>query len=185
MQRIREIITFNDQLPASSRMKLRLYLSMVFGCPYEGNIPFEKSFALIEKLTDWGISDFEIGDTIGIATPKQVSEFLYALKDRFNIDQFGMHFHNTRGMAIANVLASYQEGIRTFSSSAGGIGGCPYASGSAGNVATEEVVFLLSGQGYTSLPDPRNVANAAIKLNSFLKKPLISNLALYYQKNPH
>jgi hydroxymethylglutaryl-CoA lyase len=165
LQRIKEMMDYNNCLPSHQKMQTRVYFSMVFGCPYEGDVPFDKTFKLIEQLSLWGITDFEIGDTIGVAGPKQVEDFLKQLKQRFNIDQFAMHFHDTRGMGIANVLCSLEAGIKSFSSSAGGIGGCPYALGSAGNVATEEVVYLLERSGFTCLPDSKKVAHAAIKLN--------------------
>ncbi|MDH4467220.1 MAG: hydroxymethylglutaryl-CoA lyase [Bacteriovoracaceae bacterium] len=183
MQRIQEMISYNNELPTHQKMHMRVYLSMVFGCPYEGDVPYEKTFKLIEQLLQWGITDFEIGDTIGVAGPKQVEDFLKQLKQHFHIDQFAMHFHDTRGMGIANVLISLEVGIKSFSSSAGGIGGCPYALGSAGNVATEEVIYLFERFGLTNLPDPKKVAQAAIKLNEKIHRPMSSKLSQYYQKN--
>lgn len=182
MQRIREIIETNQKLNPSERMEVRVYLSMVFGCPYEGQVPFAKTFALMDQLQAMGVKDMEMGDTIGVATPWDVGDFLTQLRARhFDFSQLGMHFHDTRGTAIANICASYQAGVRTFSSSAGGLGGCPYAVGSMGNVATEEVIYVLK-QGL--LLDGEKIAQAAWKLSSSLSAEAtgrLSKLARYYQ----
>ena len=183
--RIKEMTVFNDQLALEKKINIRVYLSMVFGCPYEGDVPFSKTFHLIDQLWDLGIRDIELGDTIGIAVPSQVNEFISQLKQKYPIENFGMHFHDTRGMAIVNLYASFLGGVRTFSSSAGGLGGCPYAVGSAGNVASEEVVRLLESLGLTSppanTPDPELLAQAAIELLNEMNRRPYSKLTMYYQ----
>lgn len=123
-------------------VKVRGYLSTVFGCPYEGNVPVQKVLSLSTQMLDMGCYEVSLGDTIGIATPPQVQEILSALAIIPN-DRLALHFHDTRGMALANVLTGLEMGITTFDGSAGGIGGCPYAKGASGNVSMEELVYLF------------------------------------------
>lgn len=125
----------------------RGYVSTVFGCPYEGEVNVEDVMKVSEKLFEMGISELSLGDTIGIATPNQVQVLLEQFLKRFPEDKIALHFHDTRGMAIANIYASLQMGMTTFDSSLGGLGGCPYAPGASGNVATDDVLYMLHGMG--------------------------------------
>lgn len=129
------------------KVKMRGYVSTAFGCPYEGKLEVKKLISVVRRFLQLGVEEVSIGDTIGVATPRQVRDTLKDLKNEFSLPQLAMHFHDTRGMALANILVSVEEGITTFDSSAGGLGGCPYAKGSTGNVATEDVWYLLQSLG--------------------------------------
>lgn len=126
---------------------VRGYISTVFGCPYEGQVSINNVIQVADKLLEMGIDELSLGDTIGTASPKQVQLVLESLLKRYPIDRFALHFHDTRGTALANVLMSLEMGMTTFDSSAGGLGGCPYAPGASGNVATEDLLYMLHGMG--------------------------------------
>ncbi|KJJ41695.1 hydroxymethylglutaryl-CoA lyase [Bacillus subtilis] len=126
-----------------ANLSTRAYLSTVFGCPYEKDVPIEQVIRFSEALFEFGISELSLGDTIGAANPVQVETVLEALLARFPANQIAMHFHDTRGTALANVVTALQMGITVFDGSAGGLGGCPYAPGSSGNAATEDIVYML------------------------------------------
>lgn len=126
---------------------VRGYISTVFGCPYEGQVSINHVIQVVDKLLEMGIEELSLGDTVGAASPKQVQIVLENLLKRYPIDKFALHFHDTRGMALANVLMALEMGITTFDSSAGGLGGCPYAPGASGNVATEDLLYMLHHMG--------------------------------------
>jgi hydroxymethylglutaryl-CoA lyase len=128
-------------------IKLRGYVSTAFGCPYEGFVPEEHVLRVTGRLFDLGIGEVSIGDTIGVATPGDVDRVMLPLLDHFPADALAVHFHDTRGTALVNVLRSLQLGITTFDSSSAGLGGCPYAPGASGNLATEDLVYMLRGMG--------------------------------------
>jgi hydroxymethylglutaryl-CoA lyase len=128
-------------------LRVRGYLSTAFGCPYEGHVAPERVAELSARLIDMGVFEVAVSDTIGIAHPGQVAQVLAAVLPRVPAEQIALHFHDTRGMALANVLASLPLGIRTFDASAGGLGGCPYAPGAAGNLATDDLIYMLDGLG--------------------------------------
>ena len=128
-------------------MTVRAYISTAYGCPYEGEVPHSKLLKVIERFQKMGVREISIGDTTGVARPRQVRESLKEIKKVFGLDKIAMHFHDTRGMALSNILVSLEEGVTTFDSSAGGLGGCPYAKGATGNVATEDVWYLCHSQG--------------------------------------
>lgn len=142
-------------------IRVRGYLSTVFGCPYEGEVAPEKVISGIQKLLALGCYEVSLGDTIGIAHPKQTNDLLGLLLAEFSASQLAMHFHDTRGLALANILVSLEHGIRRFDASAGGIGGCPYAKGASGNVATEEVAYLMERMGIHTGVDALKVAQAS------------------------
>ncbi|MEC1546766.1 hydroxymethylglutaryl-CoA lyase [Bacillus rugosus] len=126
-----------------ANLSTRAYLSTVFGCPYEKDVPIEQVIRLSDALFEFGISELSLGDTIGAANPAQVETVLEALLARFPANQIALHFHDTRGTALANMVTALQMGITVFDGSAGGLGGCPYAPGSSGNAATEDIVYML------------------------------------------
>jgi hydroxymethylglutaryl-CoA lyase len=128
-------------------LRVRGYLSTAFGCPYEGVVPTDKVIDVVERLLALGAFEVAVSDTIGVAHPGQVRAVLDALTARVAPGQLALHFHDTRGTALANVLAALPYGITTFDASAGGLGGCPYAPGAAGNLATEDLVYMLDGLG--------------------------------------
>lgn len=125
----------------------RGYVSTAFGCPFEGAVRVEDVLRVTGRLIDLGVDEVGISDTIGVGTPNQVVDLIGALRDVVELDRIALHFHDTRGTALANVLAALQMGIGTFDSSAGGLGGCPYAPGASGNLATEDLLYLLHGLG--------------------------------------
>jgi len=133
-----------DQLPDT---KVRAYISMAFGCPYEGATPLKRLVQIAKQCYAMGAFEISLGDTIGIASPKAVKEVIKALASECPLESIAMHFHDTRGMALTNIYASLESGIKTFDASSGGLGGCPYALNATGNVATEDVVYLLHQQG--------------------------------------
>ncbi len=129
----------------SSGLAVRGYVSTVWGCPYSGRVPPEKAKEVTEQLLSFGVQEVSLGDTIGVATPRQVDEVLALLPDK---KPLAAHFHDTRGTAIANCLHAIEQGITTVDSSAGGLGGCPYAKGASGNLATEDLLYMLHGMGF-------------------------------------
>ncbi len=136
-------------LAQREHVAVRGYISTVFGCPYEGSVDPEKVLTVAQALLEMGIDELSLGDTIGVATPNQVVEVVSLLleKGTIPIERLAVHFHDTRGTALANILMSLQLGISIVDASAGGLGGCPYAPGAAGNLATEDLLYMLHGMG--------------------------------------
>ena len=128
-------------------VRVRAYVSTVYGCPYEGNVDPAKVVALVEDLHKRGVYQISLGDTIGVATPLQVKAVLERVVAVAPLEELAVHFHDTRGTALANVLVAVGMGIATVDSAVGGLGGCPYAPGASGNLATEDVVYMLHGMG--------------------------------------
>jgi hydroxymethylglutaryl-CoA lyase len=128
-------------------VRVRGYISTVLGCPYEGEIKPQAVVDVAKVLWDLGCYEISLGDTIGVGTPASILRMLEAVAKDVPVEFLAGHYHDTYGMAIANIYASYQFGLRTFDSAVAGLGGCPYAKGATGNVATEEVVYLLKGLG--------------------------------------
>lgn len=129
-------------------LRVRGYLSMCFGDPWEGPVPLEQVVRVTRALADMGCDELSLGDTIGVATPGHVSGLLTALGDAgVGVDRLAVHFHDTYGQALANTLAALQQGVSVVDASAGGLGGCPYAKSATGNLATEDLVWMLQGLG--------------------------------------
>ncbi|MGA7990527.1 MAG: hydroxymethylglutaryl-CoA lyase [Thermoanaerobaculia bacterium] len=142
-------------------MRVRGYVSCAFGCPYEGPIAPEAVARVSARLASIGCDEISIGDTIGVGVPTQVPEVVgRTVEAGVPLGRLALHFHDTRGTALANVAEGLREGVRIFDSSAGGLGGCPYAPGAAGNVATEDLIYLLHGMGYETGVDLAGVAEA-------------------------
>jgi hydroxymethylglutaryl-CoA lyase len=141
LKRIKEVTS------SAKKIKVRGYISTVFGCPYEGKTSTKVLVKVMRELFSQGIYEISLGDTIGIANPLQVNKILKDLSKEFDLKKIALHFHDTRGMALANSLVSLEMGITTFDSSSGGIGGCPYAKGATGNVATEDMVNMFESMG--------------------------------------
>jgi hydroxymethylglutaryl-CoA lyase len=135
------------EMARAAGLRVRGYISTVFGCPYEGEVKPAAVLDVALRLRALGVDEVSLGDTIGVATPNQVVEVTTLLAGHMPIEQLAMHFHDTRGTALANVLAALQLGISVFDSSAGGLGGCPYAPGASGNLATEDLLYMLHGLG--------------------------------------
>ena len=161
-------------------LRTRAYISTVFGCPYEGKTSLAELKRIANHLEGLGVYEISLGDTIGIANPLQVKDTISFLKADFPLDFFAMHFHDTRGMGVANILASLEMGITSFDASAGGLGGCPYAKGASGNVATEDLVFLFSSMGIETGINMEILAQASsFILEKLSKKSSSKNLTAY------
>lgn len=158
----------------ASNIWVRGYVSTCFACPYEGAIAAEKVVPVAEKLLALGVDEISIGDTIGIATPNQVTHLISLLTKKIPKDKIALHFHDTRGTALANVLAGLQSGISKFDSSAGGLGGCPYAPGAAGNLASEDLVYMLQGMGIETGVNLQKLLEASKFIAKALNKVLPS-----------
>lgn len=143
------------------KVMIRGYVSTAFGCPYEGTMDVKKLISVTKRLFELGVYEVSVGDTIGVAIPQQVRAYIRAMKNEFSVGKLAMHFHDTRGMAPTNIYVSLEEGITTFDSSSGGLGGCPYAKGATGNVATEDVWYLLHSQGLDTGIDIAKLAAAS------------------------
>jgi hydroxymethylglutaryl-CoA lyase len=155
-------------------LRVRGYLSTAFGCPYEGAVAPARVADVASRIAALGVFEVAISDTIGIAHPGQVPRILDAVLARIPVEQVALHFHDTRGTALANVLASLPFGITTFDASAGGLGGCPYAPGAAGNLATDDLVYLLDGLELETGVSLTRVTEASAFIASRLDHPLSS-----------
>ncbi|MEE2671507.1 MAG: hydroxymethylglutaryl-CoA lyase [Bdellovibrionota bacterium] len=159
-------------------VKMRGYVSTAFGCPYAGEMSVDKLVHVIERFFKLGVYEVSIGDTIGVAVPGQVDKYLSVIKKEFDLDKLAMHFHDTRGMAVANCLVSLEHGISVFDSSSGGLGGCPYAKGATGNVATEDILYLFESLGLKTGINLEAVARAS---KFILEKVQKNSPSKYYQ----
>ena len=155
-------------------VRVRAYISVAFGCPYEGPVAPAQVRAVAEPLFELGAEEVVLGDTIGVATPSDVSRLMEGLLPVADVERWGMHFHDTRGIALANVMASLDAGLSHFDSSAGGLGGCPFAPGAAGNLATEDLLFMLHGLGIETNISIDAVADASRFIESKLDHKLPS-----------
>ena len=156
---------------------VRGYVSTVVGCPYQGDVPPEKVAEVSKALFDLGCYEISLGDTIGVGTPLKVHTMLAEVSKAVPMDNLAGHFHNTYGMAIANIYASLQMGMAVFDASVAGLGGCPYAKGASGNVATEDVVYLLNGLGIDSGVDLTSLVETAVWVSAQLGRAPASNVA--------
>jgi hydroxymethylglutaryl-CoA lyase len=146
---------------AAGRVPVNVSLSACFGCPMEGEVPADEVLRWAGRFADLGVRGLTICDTTGMAHPAQVARMAKALRERFGSLQLTLHFHNTRGMGLANVLAAVQEGIDRFDGSLGGLGGCPYAPGATGNICSEDAIHMLHAMGFdTGIDLPRLLAVA-------------------------
>ena len=143
------LAAFDEVIPPAREagIRVRAYVSTVFGCPYEGKVAPEAVVDLVKELRARGVYQVSLGDTIGVGTPMQVQDVIGRVLDVAPIEEIAVHFHDTRGTALANVLVSLGLGIATVDSAVGGLGGCPYAPGASGNLATEDLVYMLHGMG--------------------------------------
>lgn len=155
-------------------MWVRGYVSTCFGCPYEGRVDPARVVEVTRRLADAGCHEISIGDTIGVAVPTQVHDVMGRLRAALPQAALAVHFHDTRGTALANVLAALEQGIATVDSSAGGLGGCPYAPGASGNLATEDLLYMLHGMGIETGVDLGRVVGASRAVAARLGRPLPS-----------
>ncbi|MGO3859635.1 MAG: hydroxymethylglutaryl-CoA lyase [Neisseriaceae bacterium] len=161
----------------SHGVKVRGYVSCVLGCPYEGEIAPEQVAEVAQRLLDLGCYEISLGDTIGVGTPVATMGLIDAVSKRVPLPQLAGHFHNTYGMAIANIFAALQMGVAVFDASVAGLGGCPYAKGASGNVATEDVVYLLNGLGIDSGVDLPSLVSTAHWISQALGRAPASHTA--------
>jgi hydroxymethylglutaryl-CoA lyase len=159
-------------------MRVRAYVSTCFGCPFEGAVDPHAVERVVGKLLDIGADEISVGDTIGVATPRQVVEVCSLLLPSAGAGRLALHFHDTRGTALANVIAGMECGVAIFDASAGGLGGCPYAPGAAGNLATEDVIYMLDGMGIETGVQLAGVVAASQLIAAELDHALTSK---YYQ----
>jgi len=154
-------------------LKVRGYLSMVWGCPWEGNVPVAQVIRLTRALLEAGCYEVSLGDTVGYGTPRQTRDLLLALEgEGVGLSQVAMHMHDTRGMALANCVVGLDLGVRTFDGAVGGLGGCPYAKGASGNLATEDLVYMLDGMGVHTGVDLDKLVDAALLAEALVGRPL-------------
>jgi hydroxymethylglutaryl-CoA lyase len=160
-----------------SGIKVRGYLSTAFGCPFEGDVAPQRVADVASRLLDIGVFEVAVSDTIGIAHPGQVPRVLEAVLARVPVSNVALHFHDTRGTALANVLAALPFGVATFDASAGGLGGCPYAPGAAGNLATDDLIYMLNGLGIETGVSLPALSEASAFIARRLDHPLPSRYA--------
>ena len=158
-------------------VKVRGYVSCVLGCPYDGEIKPQAVIDVAKVLWDLGCYEVSLGDTIGVGTPKKARELLRAVAGHVPMTHMAMHFHDTYGQALANLYAGLEEGARVIDSAAGGLGGCPYAPGATGNVATEDVVYMLEGLGIATGVDMTKLVQATNEVSKLIGRPPVSRVA--------
>jgi len=156
---------------------VRGYISCALGCPYEGNISPERTSALAEQLMTLGCDEISLGDTIGVGTPEKVKTLIQIVTKKIPLEKLAMHFHDTYGQAIANIYASLEMGVSAFDSSVSGLGGCPYAKGASGNVATEDVIYLMDELGINTGVNLKKLVDAGNFISEILKRPNASKTA--------
>src|SRR5438067_10539575 len=169
--------SFENYAPVAVRaraegIRVRGYVSTAFGCPYEGDVPPEKVLEVSARLLDLGCYEVSVGDTIGVGTPMQVQGVIGVLLQVIPQSRLAMHFHDTRGTALANTLAALEMGIAAFDTSAGGLGGCPYAPGASGNMATEDLVYMLDSMAIETGVDLNRLVAASSIIAPYLDHPL-------------
>lgn len=162
----------------TANLRVRGYVSCALGCPYEGAVPIDQVVRVAQSLYQFGCEEVALGDTIGVGTPLLAKRVVSAVAQVIPIDKLAVHFHDTYGQAIANILACLDVGITTIDSSVAGLGGCPYAKGATGNVATEEVIYLLHGMGLKTGVDLDKLIEAGQYICQHLVKPNRSKVAV-------
>ncbi len=177
LQRIEDQI----KLALDNDVTVRGYVSCVLGCPYEGEVSFKEVARISKALLDMGCYEVSLGDTIGIGTPLKAQAMLETVLNVAPADKFALHFHDTRGQALANILACLEYGVSCIDASVAGLGGCPYAKGASGNVATEDVIYMLHGMGIKTGIDLEKLAAAGHYITSELACPNQSKIGTVYQ----
>jgi hydroxymethylglutaryl-CoA lyase len=158
-------------------IKVRGYISCVLGCPYDGEVKPQAVVDVAKVLWELGCYEVSLGDTIGVGTPLKARQLLRAVAGAVPMANLAMHFHDTYGQALANLYAGMEEGARVIDAAAGGLGGCPYAPGATGNVATEDVVYMLEGMGIATGVDIWKLLAATNEISKFLGRPPVSRVA--------
>lgn len=158
-------------------VRIRAAISCALGCPFEGEVPPAKVAEVAKMLDDLGVDDVDLADTIGVGTPVKAQRMLKAVAERVAMEKLSIHFHDTYGQALANTLACLELGVGAVDSAVGGLGGCPFAPGATGNVATEDVVYMLQGMGIETGVDLDKLIDAAFFISDFLGRPPVSRVA--------
>ncbi len=158
-------------------IKIRGYVSCVMGCPYEGDVPITKVIDMVKKLLDMGCYEISLGDTIGTGTPLHTQKLIDALLNITSIDKIACHFHDSYGQALANIFAAMQMGVAIFDTSIAGLGGCPYAKGASGNVASEDVLYMLRGCNIDNNIDFDLMLKASSYISNIIGKSASSKVA--------
>ena len=165
------------QRARSLKVRVRGYLSVVFGCPYEGLISKARVAELVDRMMHQGLFELSLSDTIGVANPINVTKIIEYVQKKVPIRKLALHFHDTRGLALVNVLTGLQCGVRVFDASIGGMGGCPYAKGASGNVVTEDLVYFLNKMNYQTGVQTQKLVSCTHLLEKKLKRILPSKLS--------
>ncbi|MDF1655330.1 MAG: hydroxymethylglutaryl-CoA lyase [Coxiellaceae bacterium] len=173
LQRISDII----ERAKSDHIAVRGYISTVLGCPYEGKTSTQRVVNISRMLLDMGCYEVSLGDTIGIGTPGRAKHLIKAVHQKIDLDLIAMHYHDTYGQALANIYASLELGVSKFDSSVAGLGGCPYAPGASGNVATEDVLYMLQGLDIETGVDLNKVVEAGYFISKAIGRPTRSRVA--------
>lgn len=174
-------------LAKENKIKVRGVISCAVGCPYEGAVHPKQVAYVAQKMAAMGVNHIGVADTIGVGNPKSIENALKAANEFMSIDELSGHFHDTYGQALANTLAVLELGVRQFDTSVAGLGGCPYAKGATGNVATEDVVYMLHGMGFDTGLDLDRLIQVGQRISDFLGRPNGSKVAraiLAKQQNP-
>jgi hydroxymethylglutaryl-CoA lyase len=166
--------TFREVVPPAREagLRVRAYVSTVWGCPYEGDVPVARSIEIARTLLELDCYQVSLGDTIGVGTPGQTKAIVSAFLAELPAEKLALHLHDTRGTALANCLVGLELGIRDFDASVGGIGGCPYAPGAAGNLATEDLIYMLGGMGIRTGIDLEKLVEAGRVAEAIIGRPL-------------
>jgi len=170
----RSLEVFEELIPVArdAGMRVRAYISTVWGCPYEGAVDPRRALDIARELVRWGVYQVSLGDTIGVGTPRETQRICEMFLAELGSEQLALHFHDTRGTALSNVLVGLDAGIRTFDASVGGLGGCPYAPGASGNLATEDLVYMLHGMGLETGIDLEALLRAGQVAERVVGRPL-------------
>src|SRR5450432_4244601 len=173
------LAAFRDTVPPAlaAGLRVRAYVSTVYGCPYEGAVDPAKALELCRALKALGCYQVSLGDTIGVANPRQTRDVLGRVLAEIPVPEVAVHFHDTRGTALANILVSVEMGITTVDAALGGLGGCPYAPGATGNVATEDVVYMLEGMGVATGVDLTKLVAATNAISRLIGRAPVSRVA--------
>lgn len=166
------LLRFEEVITAAkaSNIKIRGYVSCVLGCPYEGEVHIESVVKVAKRLYEMGCYEVSLGDTIGTGTPLKARDMIRAVAESIPIEKLAVHFHDTYGQALANIYATLEEGITVIDSAVAGLGGCPYAKGASGNVASEDVLYMLEGMGIETGVDSTSVIETAHWISDRLGK---------------
>ncbi len=164
-------------------MRTRFYLMTAWICPFEGPVSPHKTLALVQEIVDWGVDEIAVADTIGHADPLSVGRLIDLIARRIDITRLAAHLHDTQALGLANATAALQAGIRTFDSSVGGLGGCPFAPGAAGNLATEDIVFMAHKVGLGTGVDFRRLWDVVYELERAIGRPIGGRIRQWWESS--